>query len=66
LRQNLVELTKPYEWLATDDRYVQWLVTIDELHKTVHKLFTFVIADLIQQHTASEVLIAIRIASRTA
>ena len=65
-RQQLLELAVPHERLAADDRYVKWLLFVDDGHEPVDQLLAFVVGDLSQRDVAAEVLIAVCVAAGAA
>src|SRR5262245_10102697 len=64
-RQDRTQLTIADERLAADDRYVQRLVTIDECNEARDELVTLVVGETAQRHRASEMLVAVGVASGT-
>src|SRR5262249_46352045 len=59
LRENLVQLTKPNERLPANNGNVQRLVLIDKPHEAINEFFAFEVADLLQNHCAAQMVVAI-------
>ena len=66
LRQDMVELAKPDERLAPDDREVQGAMPIDEPHHAVDERLSLQIPDIPQGHAAPEMVVAVGVAAGAA
>ena len=61
---SVVELAKPHERFAADDRQMQWLQPVDDVDHAVDQFLALVVGKLSQNDVAAEVGVAIGVAAR--
>jgi hypothetical protein len=66
LRQQRIELAVPHQRLAADQRHVQRLQPLDDLDDAVDERAALAIRQRAQRVAAAEMLIAVRVTTRTA
>jgi hypothetical protein len=65
LWKNLSQLAVTHERLAPDDRDMQWAMAVDKRHEAADKLVALVVGEASKRDIAAQVIIAVRVASRT-
>src|SRR5688500_9108454 len=66
LRQNFIKFPETHERFAANERYVKWLVLVDDLNHALNKLLIFEITEFSQKDPAVEMIISIGVTARTA
>jgi hypothetical protein len=61
----LLQFAVADQWIATNERQVQWLEPVDNFENSVNQMLAFSIVQLAQGHAAAQVGFIVRVATRT-